>query len=232
MFKEIDERSLQIYKIQVFSWGRCFDKMLEALKSLIYLSEFENFEFDEDERSFLNLCIESKISEFRCMFSILLKEQTKQQESNFDLMKICNEYIISLRKDVKTFLESVDGSVDHIVAISFTGKFFKAKIKSDISRYKLEFGLCDIEDSKKAHEEVYELLCKHSDKIEQLSLKSIKDFASILVEKFNDKKRAVEILNYVVTSYNKSMKGYNPTLKEAHAETTMEGIKDCIGMWS
>lgn len=227
----MDERALQKYKIQIFEWGKCFDKMLETLKSLIYLSEFENFELDEKEKHLLTSCIESKTSDYRNMFSLILQEQTKQLSHNTDLAKVCNEYIISLRKDVKTFLESVDEAIDHLVVTSFTGQFFKAKTKSDISRYKLEFGLCSLDDSKKTHEELYSLLYKHSDKIGLLTLGSIQDFASILVEKFKDKKRAVDILNLTVKSHESRIKGCESTHKYDKAETSLQSIKDCIDKW-
>lgn len=227
----MDERALQKYKIQIFEWGKCFDKMLEALKSLIYLSEFENFEFDEEEKCLLTSCIENKTSDYRNMLSLVLQEQAKQLSHNLDLTKICNEYITSLRKDVKTFLESVDEVTDHLVAISFVGQFFKAMIKSDISRYKLEFGLCSLEYSKKAYEEVYELLCKHPDEIGLLTLGSIKNFASILVERFNDKKRAVGILNSAVKSHEIRIKGCVSTCKDVNREINLQDIKNCIENW-
>ncbi|OII74120.1 uncharacterized protein cubi_02922 [Cryptosporidium ubiquitum] len=227
----MDERLLQKYKVKVFEWGKCFDKMLEALKSLIYLSEFENFEFDEEEKQLLALCIKNKISDYRNMISLILEEQTKQLNSNADLAKICNEYIISLRKNIKTFLQSVDETADHLIAISFAGKFFKGKIKSDISRYKLEFGLCSLRDSKKIHEEVYALFCKHPDKIGSLSLRLIKDFASILAEKYGEKELAVHMLNLAKEIHQIQVNEQGNTQKRAQIEVDLQEIKDCIKKW-
>ncbi|KAH8582476.1 14-3-3 domain containing [Cryptosporidium sp. chipmunk genotype I] len=227
----MDERILQKYRVQVFEWGKCFDKMFEALKSLIYLLEFENFEFDEEERHLLGLCIKNKISDYRYMISLVLQEQAKQLNSNVELVKMCNEYVFSLRKDIKAFLQSADDAVDRLVVKSFVGKFFKRKVKSDISRYKLEFGLCSLEDSKKMHQEICKLLFEDPDKIGQLSLGVIQSFASIFSEKYGEKKQTVEMLNSVRKILEIQIKEQENMDKKAQMEVYLQGIKDCIEKW-
>lgn len=227
----MDERLLQKYKVKVFEWGKCFDKMLEALKSLIYLSEFENFEFDEEERYLLALCVKNKTSDHRNMMSTVLQEQAKQLNSNTDLAKICNEYIISLKKNIKTFLQSVDEATDHLVAISFAGKFFKEKIKSDISRYKLEFGLCSLEDSKKIHKDFCALIFGHPDEMRSLSSQFIKNFASILAEKYNEKKLAFHFLNLAIEAHKVQTNEQEITEKKANAAFNLQEIMDCVEKW-
>ncbi|CUV07233.1 unnamed protein product [Cryptosporidium hominis] len=227
LFEEMDERLLQKYRAQVFEWGGCFDKMFEALKSLIYLSEFENSEFDDEERHLLTLCIKHKISDYRTMTSQVLQEQTKQL-NNDELVKICSEYVFSLRKDIKAFLQSFEDGVDRLVEKSFFSKFFKLKVKSDISRYKLEFGLCSLEDSKKIHQDAFTLLCEHPDKIEQLPLGFIQNLAYILSEKYGEKKQVFNMLNSVGKILELQIKEQENMDRKAQITVYLQGIKDYI----
>ncbi|KAH7650391.1 hypothetical protein FG379_003463 [Cryptosporidium bovis] len=227
------ERNTQKLRAQVYEWGGNYDKMSESLKSLIYLSEFENYEFDDEERCLISNCIKKKVSESRNRIHQIILEQKEQGEcGNHEYVEICDDYILTLRKEIQIFLNSISDSVDHLVAITNKGKLFKGKVRSDLSRYFLEFGFSNVSDSRMIHEEVYKLANNYSDPFDPLVLGFILNFSIFLVERCNEKGRALEILMSIRDKLeSQHNEVYMDQINEA-SKNAIKNIKEYIQEWS
>ncbi|KAK6590460.1 hypothetical protein RS030_152315 [Cryptosporidium xiaoi] len=227
------ERTTQKLRAQVYEWGGNYDKMSESLKSLIYLSEFENYEFDDEERCLISNCIKKKVSESRSRIHQIILEQKEQGEyGNHEYVEICDDYILTLRKEIQIFLNSISDSVDHLVAITNKGKLFKGKVRSDLSRYFLEFGFSNVSSSRMIQEEVYKLANNYPDPFDPLVLGFILNFSIFLMERCNEKGRALEILMSIRDKLeSQHNEVYMDQINEA-SKNAIKNIDEYIQEWS
>ncbi|KAH8741682.1 hypothetical protein FG386_003656 [Cryptosporidium ryanae] len=227
------ERVTQKFRAQVYEWGGNYDKMSEALKSLIYLSEFESYELEEEERCLLLNCMKKKVLESRNRICQIISEQKQQEESgNHEYAEICDEYILTLRKGIQIFLNSINDAVDHLIAITDKGKLFKGKVESDLSRYFLEFGFSNVSDSRIKQEKFYKLVSDYPDPFDPLVLGFILNFSVFLVERCNEKDRALEILTSIQNKIDLKQKETDTSQVSDHSKNAMKKISEYINEWS
>ncbi|KAF7459068.1 14-3-3 domain containing protein [Cryptosporidium felis] len=158
--------------------------MFETLKTLVYLSEFENFELSEEEKLLISINIKQNVSDSRNRISQITQEKFAQADVNSEFVEVCNKCISALRKDIMRFLKSVNEVLEHLPTSSNEAKIFKGKIKSDISRFNLEFGFINEAEARKIHGEFYQFICELPDKKNPLIQEFLQNFSKLLSERF------------------------------------------------
>ncbi|EEA07068.1 14-3-3 family protein [Cryptosporidium muris RN66] len=232
----MSERQKQIYRAQVYEWGGMYDKMMEAIQSIITIAEFEKSELEEVERQLLSSCIKHKVNSTRNSFRKIIEEKLIQSKAKNEMqISCCDDYIKILKKRLQTFLNSIDTIIDRFIINSDRGELYKAKLIADNARYRLEIDIKTCEDVKKLYEDAYKLSQDFSDPSDALVLSVVLNFAVFLAERCNDIARAKNIAKLACKNFDETIKkfdklGDKSKISEATLKT-LETLKEHINTW-